>query len=472
MWQKGVNHSITDGLSRAPVQDPQPEDLIDEEEVQCHVRALKVQSACLVGDEDKMPESHLVDQNVQRLKAAASSDMVYQLLLSQVEGGFPDSKTKLLPELSPYWSIRDSLFIDDGLVLHGRRIIIPVSQRRDVLERLHASHQGIEKTRRRAQQTVFWPGISADITNTVGACRSCQERLPSLQKEPYLCDPLPAVPFAEVGVDLFQSGGKDFLAAVDRLSGWPLVWPLRHSTTTSKIITHLRRMFVDYGVPARLRSDGASQFTSKEFKDFMDNWGVEHQLSSPHYPQSNGLAESAGVKTMKDLVAKCSHNGVLNEEELCRGLIEFRNTPRQCGQSPAQIVYNRDIKSIVPQMPMTDSWIAVQERKDSDLLDVQEHYNRSAKELPELSPGTQVFIQNDLTRRWDKVGVVVEKLRYRSYLLRLPSGRTWVRNRRFIRAKKQSTAAEPEDQEPQVPRPIPPPRPSRQKKQPDRLGYF
>ena len=287
-----------------------------------------------------------------------------------------------------------------------------------------------------------------------------------------MCDPLPVTPFAEIGVDLFEAGGKDFLAAVDRLSGWPLVWPLGQSKTTTKIITHLRRMFVDYGVPARLRSDGGPQFTSKEFKDFMNNWGVDHQLSSPHYPQSNGLAESAAVKTMQELVAKCTENGVLKEEALCRGLIEFRNTPRQCGKSPAQLVYNRDIRSIVPQMPLKDSWIAVQEKKDSGHFDVQEYYNRSAKELPEIRPGTEVFIQNDLTRRWDKVGVVVEKLRYRSYLLRLPSGRTWVRNRRFIRAKKQSTTAEPEDQEPQVPRPIPPPRPSRQKKQPDRLGYF
>ena len=213
---------------------------------------------------------------------------------------------------------------------------------------------------------------------------------------------------------------------------------------------------MDYGVPARLRSDGGPQFTSKEFKDFMNNWGVDHQLSSPHYPQSNGLAESAAVKTMQELVAKCTENGVLKEEALCRGLIEFRNTPRQCGKSPAQLVYNRDIRSIVPQMPLKDSWIAVQEKKDSGHFDVQEYYNRSAKELPEIRPGTEVFIQNDLTRRWDKVGVVVEKLRYRSYLLRLPSGRTWVRNRRFIRAKKQSNTEVPEPEQSQEPQPIHP----------------
>ena len=293
--------------------------------------------------------------------------------------------------------------------------------------------------------------------------------------ESHPCDPLPAVPFAEVEVHLFQKGGQDFLIAVDRLSGWPLVWPLSHSTTTSKIITYLRRMFVTYSVPARLRSDAGPHFTSREFKNFMGNWGVEHQLSSPHYPQSNGLADHAAVKAMKDLAAKCTENGVLNEEELCGGLIEFRNTPRQCGQSPAQIIYDRDITSIVPQLPMKDSWIAVQERRDLDFLDVQEHYNRCARKLPELRPGTEVFVQNELTRRWDKVGIVVEKWRYGSYLIRLPSGRTLVRNLRFIRAKGQATTAavpEPEGQESQAPPQALPRRSSRQKTKPDRFGYI
>ena len=40
--------------------------------------------------------------------------------------------------------------------------IIPKSLRSEVLKQLHASHQGIERTQRRA--TVYWPRIISDIT--------------------------------------------------------------------------------------------------------------------------------------------------------------------------------------------------------------------------------------------------------------------------------------------------------------------
>merc|ERR1712061_131554 len=143
--------------------------------------------------------------------------------------------------------------------MYGCHIVMPRSLRLDTLKRLHASHQGIEKTRRRAQQTVYWPGISADIKNTVGNCTACQERLPSRQQETYLGDPMPLVPFAEVAADLFTHAGKQYLAAVDRLSGWPCVWPLRLDTSTTKVKKCLREMFVTYGVPSRLRSDGGPQ---------------------------------------------------------------------------------------------------------------------------------------------------------------------------------------------------------------------
>ena len=41
----------------------------------------------------------------------------------------------------------------------------------------------------------------------------------------------------------------------------------------------------------------------KKFRFFMQNWLIEHRTSSPHYPQSNGLAESM-VKVPKNLIEK------------------------------------------------------------------------------------------------------------------------------------------------------------------------
>ena len=283
-----------------------------------------------------------------------------------------------------------------------------------------------------------------------------------------MSDPLPLVPFAEIAADLFSYGGKTYLAIVDRLSGWPAVIRLGADTTASKVCVHLREFFVTYGVPVRLRSDGGPQFDSKDMKEFLRDWGVEHQMSSPTYPQSNGLAESAGVKTMKELVAKCIKDGVLNQNDLAKALIEFRNTPRASSPSPSMVVYNRDIRGVVPHFPLKDSWIAVQDRKDTANFNPVEHYNKKARDMEPLLAGMSVYIQNDVTKRWDRQGVIIECLPYRRYLIKLPSGRTLERNRRFLRPKpKEISPPAQEDKTEQ--KPFAPRRSTRQKKSPNRL---
>ena len=67
--------------------------------------------------------------------------------------------------------------------------------------------------------------------------------------------------------------------------------------------------------------------------------------SSPHYPQSNGLAEAA-VKSMKT-----TKNGNLDMDEFPfqfrQGLLEWSNTPDSNGHSPAQKLYGHPLQSFV-----------------------------------------------------------------------------------------------------------------------------
>ena len=62
-------------------------------------------------------------------------------------------------------------------------------------------------------------------------------------------------------------------------------------------------IFSEFGNPLVFRSDNGPCYSSQEFKFFMQNWLVEHRTSSPHYPQSNGLAESM-VKVLNDRISK------------------------------------------------------------------------------------------------------------------------------------------------------------------------
>ena len=60
--------------------------------------------------------------------------------------------------------------LHSGLLLRGRRIIIPRRLRADALRRLHDGHQGITKTHANVASSVWWPGICQDITKIVQNC--------------------------------------------------------------------------------------------------------------------------------------------------------------------------------------------------------------------------------------------------------------------------------------------------------------
>ena len=64
---------------------------------------------------------------------------------------------------------------------------------------------------------------------------------------------------------------------------------------------------------------------------------------------------------------------------------------------------------------------------------VKVRWDARALPLPRLGVGTYARIQDPVTKRWDKVAMVMGIGRTRDYLLRTPSGRVLWRNRRFLR---------------------------------------
>lgn len=431
-WVSGKKHAIPDALSRAPVDTPDRTDKEDEEESENHMRQIINIQEIINSDEDQ-------DFNINPLENMAKSDDSYQQLKDSVVKGFPVDRKKSSSAILPYWNIRHSLSVDKELVLFGKRIVIPNNARKYVLKKLHSSHQGIEKTRRRARQVVYWPGINNDIATTVSSCAKCQEYRPSQCQEPIMSEPLPTRIFEEVSIDFFSQGGKEFLVYADRLSGWPTVVQFnRGDTKTHRLIHACRKCFSDLGVPVKLRSDGGPQFTSSAFKQFIRRYGVRHIISSPYYAQSNGHAEAA-VKSIKTLISKTTINGNLNNDEYHEGLLEYRNTPREGGLSPAQIVFGHPLRSLVPahQKSFDSKWSKLNNEFDRKISNLnkrtEKHYNKSSRPLESLKINCQVRLQNPASKRWDKIGIVVGIGRRRDYFVKLPCGKLVWRNRKFIR---------------------------------------
>ena len=433
-WKKGAEHAVPDALSRAPADNPTKEDEIVEQELEDHIHAVTMLNINSIKTDDE--ESH--DLLLEEIHMNSTEDPEYNLLKKTILDGFPSNHNEMEASMQPYAKMKDRLCIDGKLILCGHRLVIPRKMRKDVLKRLHSSHQGIVKTRQRARQTVYWPGIDNDVTNTVNACKDCQELLPSLQKEPMMSETEPSRPFQSVSTDYFDHAGKPYLIYTDRLSGWPMVKTFNNGATATKLISALRKIFAATGVPERLRADNGPQYISKELRNFLEQWSVTISPSSPHYHQSNGHAESS-VKAVKHLIIKTTTNGNLDTDEFALGLLEIRNSPRSDGRSPAQVLFGHPIRSNVPahKRAYEKEW-----QKDEDLCDekkreikekVEMKYNTTAKSLPEFQIGSHVNIQDHRTGRWSHPGVVVKVGMNRQYLVKKKNGRLVWRNRRHLR---------------------------------------
>jgi len=101
-------------------------------------------------------------------------------------------------------------------------------------------------------------------------------------------------------------------------------------------------------------------------------------------------------------------------------------------------VFGHPLRSNVPAHTSSfeKQWLRSMEEYDQKTAMLQTktsaYYNRSAKSLLPLRPGDKVRIQNFRDSLWDQVGIVIEAGLNRDYTIRLPSGRTLWRNRRFL----------------------------------------
>ena len=200
------------------------------------------------------------------------------------------------------------------------------------------------------------------------------------------------------------------------------------NTSTPQLITALRSAFCRTAIPDVLWSDGGPQFTAKAFQTFATQWGFTHQTSSPTYPQSNGKVE-ATVKSMKKILAASWNHRQLNDNRLCRALLQYHNTPsRQDGLSPAQKLYGHPIQDTLPAhcRSFSPEWQrSLQEanQQASYMLHQSEtFYNTHAHTLTDIKIGSTVALQNQQTKLWDIYGKVVAIGPHRRYHVRTQSG--------------------------------------------------
>ena len=378
------------------------------------------------------------------IRTATEKDEALQILKQVILQGWPEERKDLPEQAKPYFSIRDELTVQDGLIFRGQRVVIPQSLRQDMKQRIHSSHLGIGSCLRRAREALFWPGMSAEIKELITSCEICRNYETTPQKETLMSHEMTTRPWEQIGADLFTLDGKDYLVTSDYYSNFFEIDRLSN-TRASTVILKLKNHFARYGCPERVISDNGPQFSSEEFAQFANQWDFVHRTSSPGNSKANGKAESA-VKTAKGLLRKA----IDASTDPYLAFLDYRNTPTQgMESSPAQRLLNRRTRTLLPATKqLLQPRVVFPDAEIKDLKKRQQqqakYYNRSAKDLPPLEEGDTVRMKPfQLGKKTWKKATVVERLDERSYKLEAPEGDTYRRNRCHLR-KTAEKAATPE----------------------------
>ena len=164
----------------------------------------------------------IFDMRLDKLRCATEKDDVMQILASTIDNGWPEKAEDVDSCIKMYFDVRDTLTICDGIILKGKRVVIPRSMRHLVKERLHSAHLGYDSMMRRARvfDLVFWPGMSREIKQLTDSCEICLEAKPRNQKETLIQHVPSDKPWEKIGVDLFTIANRDYLVTVDYFSSF------------------------------------------------------------------------------------------------------------------------------------------------------------------------------------------------------------------------------------------------------------
>ncbi|XP_059073216.1 uncharacterized protein LOC131874026 [Cryptomeria japonica] len=167
---------------------------------------------------------------------------------------------------------------------------------------------------------------------------------------------LAALPLRPVVIEeLFKQGGLDFIGPLNPISSaghthilttmdyctkWVEAIPVKK--TTSEIVCAFLKdnILVRFGVPQKIVTDNASNFSSSELSLFCSDHKISLAHASDYYPQGNGQAESSNKNMINIMRKLVSENFRDWHKKLHEALWADRtSSKRAIGMSPFELVY-------------------------------------------------------------------------------------------------------------------------------------
>ena len=193
-------------------------------------------------DTIKVPKLHLYQitsqlstrsDSLKQLRVAMQEEDALGFLKHTSTQGWPSSIKEVTSELKPYWTFREELTIEDGLILKGTRIVVPNEKHESILKLMHKGHLGLNKCKLCANETVYWPGLNEQLEKLILNCDLRFKYSQSRCKQPpnmSLGKKIPVHPWTKLATGIFQFEGVSYLLVVHYRSRFLVLCKLNSMT--------------------------------------------------------------------------------------------------------------------------------------------------------------------------------------------------------------------------------------------------
>ena len=107
------------------------------------------------------------NKDILQLQKEMFKDFLLNSLKDIVYSGWPDKLRDVPNDIQTFWTFRDEIGVQNGIIYKGWKVIILKSMQNEMLEKMHKSHLGIAALIRKARDAMYCPNMSSNITSFV-----------------------------------------------------------------------------------------------------------------------------------------------------------------------------------------------------------------------------------------------------------------------------------------------------------------
>ncbi|GBC30564.2 putative integrase core domain protein [Rhizophagus irregularis DAOM 181602=DAOM 197198] len=171
-----------------------------------------------------------------------------------------------------------------------------------------SGHFGMNTTYEKIRERYYWKNMRKDIEKYVRMCRNCQMRGRPIGRNEL--HPIRiGEPFEVIGIDIVGplnetgKGNKYIVVAIDYFTKWVEARALREATANEVTEFLWEDIICRHGCPKKIISDRGTHFNNRMMEKLVERCGINHRLSTPYHPETNGLVERFN-RTLCELLAK------------------------------------------------------------------------------------------------------------------------------------------------------------------------